>query len=166
MPITNLILTRLTQPPFAVTINRLDRDHELPGLAAPGAGIHRQRATHAAGNTGQKLTADQTVLGHITRKLGAGHTGLGAQRLRIEHAQCIHTAEGRDDRTRETAVAHQQVAAQPEPQQRFIARQRGEKIRQIVEIGRRIELPRRTAHAPAGMPRQRFVMQQSATQAG
>jgi hypothetical protein len=48
-----------------------------PGLAAPGAGIHRQRAAHGAGDPGQELDPDQIVPGRKARQLGAGDPGLG-----------------------------------------------------------------------------------------
>ena len=58
----------------------------------------------------------------------------------------------KNDRTVESAVAHQQIAPQPDEPHRFVIGQLAQKKRHIVKIRRRIALAYFAAGAPADMP--------------
>ena len=60
LPIANLEVPPDPRDP-ALTIDGPDPGHALPGLAAKGAGIHRQCATDGARNPGQELGSDQSL---------------------------------------------------------------------------------------------------------
>ncbi len=69
-----------------------------------------------------------------------------------------------DDGPAEAAVAHEQIAAQPDRRQRFVRRQLPDKRREIVAIGRHVDMLAGPAAAPARVTRQRGVVRQPAAQ--
>ena len=56
------------------------RAHDVPGLAAVAAGVHRERAADRAGNAGEELRAGEIVHRREARDLRAGDAGFGVDR--------------------------------------------------------------------------------------
>ena len=71
-----------------------------------------------------------------------------------------------DDGAADAAVAHQEIAAEPDRRQRFIGRQLADERREIVAIGRHVDALARPAAAPARVARERDVARQRAAQRG
>ena len=124
-------------PPVpAAAVDRLDFADHRPGLPPEGARVHRQRTAHRAGDAGEELAPGQPVACREPGDARAGGAGLDAEALRPDR---LHRAQpgGGDDRAAHPAVAHQQVAAEPDPQQRLAGGEAREKRREL-------------ANAPAG----------------
>src|SRR5262249_285666 len=98
----------------AVAVQHFARRDVRPGLAAPGPGVHRERAAGGAGNAGHEAEARATLL---LRELGeprAVHAGLGVDRVLGLELEAVDAAVQRNHRALHAAVAHQQVAAEAE----------------------------------------------------
>src|SRR5690606_14944254 len=71
---------------------------------------------------------------------------------------------GTDDRTSDSPVPDQQIAAQAQPENRLIGTKRAQEQNQIVRIGRQIKTIGRSSDAPGCVVRQRLVKAQLAPQ--
>ncbi len=132
-------------------VQGLHHRHQAPGLATEGTGIHRQRATQGAGDAGQELRPGEPGPRRRPRHLGTGDPGTGMETVVPHPAQLVECAKGEHHRAADAAVAHQQVAAQAQPQQRFFRRQAGQEAGQVIQVRRLVETIRGTTHPPAGM---------------
>ena len=101
--------------------------HVSPGLAAEGAGIHRQRAAQRAGNAGQRIRPAPGPSCTHCRAMRAHGTPASQYTRRLRDALEPHEgALGRDHHAADAAVAHQQIAAEADPVHRQSRRQRAQ----------------------------------------
>ena len=134
--------------PLPVTVHGFNRLDMRPDLTIKGTGIHRQCAAQGAGNPGQKFDTDPAGPGAHARQLAASHAASGVQGAVIQPFDRRQGPEGMDHRPRETAVTDQQIAAQPQPQQRFVFIQILQEQTQLIDTGRLIETPRPATGTP------------------
>jgi hypothetical protein len=150
-------------PPHHLTIppHAQHRLGDRPCLGAVAAGIHRQRSAHRSGNPGEKLRANQSVRRGKARDLRARYTGLGIdQPLAARHDLGVHElqpAMHEDDRAAQTAIADEQIAAEPDHMHRLIRGNGAHEAREIFEVARKVSAIRRPACAPAGVFAHRLV---------
>src|SRR5262249_47664907 len=104
--IARLVLARLARVRPAVTIDRFDLEHVIPRLAAECTGVHRERATHRAGNAGEELGGAKAPLDALSGDARAGDTGFGEHRGLALAFETIERAVRGDDDPVESAVAH------------------------------------------------------------
>ena len=71
-----------------------------------------------------------------------------------------------DDGAADAAIAHQQIAAEPDRGQRLVGRQLADERREIVAIRRHVDALARSAAPPARVARERDVARQRAAQRG
>src|SRR3569623_1354637 len=135
---------------------------ERPGLAAERANVHRQRTAYGAGDAGEELGAGEIEPRAIARHLVAGDAGAGAYRAVVEPGQFVERTGGGDDRARNAAIAHQQVAAEAQPQHRLVGGQPLQDPREVVDIRGREKTLGNAADAPGVMARERFGVPQDA----
>ncbi len=129
LAIADLVVGGCARVADAAAVEHLDLDHMPPGLLAPGAGIHRQRAAQRAGNAGEEFRRPQSPFHALPGDARAGHAGLGAdpgRALALERAQ---RAVRRHHGAANPAVAHQQIAAEADPEQRHFQRATGARRR-------------------------------------
>jgi hypothetical protein len=72
-------------------------------------------------------------------------------------SSALERIAGRDHHAPHAAVAHQQVAAEAQPQQRHFGRQDLQEGSEICPVARHEEQVGRAAHMPGGMARQRLA---------
>jgi hypothetical protein len=113
-----------------------------------------------AGYAGEELGFGTAGVGNEARQLGRGHAGLGVETAVVLAAHFLQRTVGEDCRAVVAAVAHQQVAAQADQQQRLVVAQPAEESREVVEVGREIRARHRTAGAPGHMRRHGFIAAQ------
>src|SRR3569623_859591 len=154
------------RPPaaHAAAIDGLHRFDERPGLAAECARVHRQRAAHGAGDAGEEFGAGEIEPGAIARHLVAGDAGAGAHRAVVELRELVERTGGGDDRARHAAVAHQQVAAEAQPQHRLVGGDGLQEQREVVDIRGLVITMGNAADPPGVVARERFVVPQYAAQ--
>ncbi len=134
-----------------------------PGLAAPGTGVHRQRPTDRPRNARHEPEAGARTLLRELGEAGAVHAGFRIDLERPGLDQASECVVQRDGRARPAAVAHQQIAAQAQPQQRFVRRQSAHEGDQVFAVGRFEVAAGGPADAPARVARQGFVLDQQST---
>ena len=134
---------------------------DVPGFAAVAAGVHRQRAADRARNAGEEFRALEMVLGREARHLRAGDARFGVDHVVVGHRPAARAVR-EDHGAAPAAVAHQQVGAEPDEEQRLALRQLREKRAQIVEVGRDVEAVGSSAGAPAHVPRHGLPLPQLA----
>ena len=132
----------------AAAVEHVDFDHVLPGLAAPGAGIHGQRAAEGAGNAGKEFRRPQSPFHALPGDAPAGHAGLDLNAGGAQAFEPAQRAVRGDDGAANPAVAHQEIAAESDPQQRHVRRQLAHEGGQIHDVARREEQIRRAADMP------------------
>ena len=154
--VTDHVLVRRAPAKSPVTRDRLHRFHEIPGLAAEGAGVHGQRASQRTRDASEEFTAAHLPRGTVLRHLGTGDTRLHPHAGTFDDFDPIELVGG-DDRAVDTSVAHQYVAAQPQPEKWFVPGQTGHELGEIVYVRGPVETLRRPADAPHGVARQGFV---------
>jgi hypothetical protein len=103
------------------------------------------------------------MLGGEARRLRAGDA-FGWRNHAVLHRRAAARAVGEDHGAAPAAVAHQQVRAEADEQQRLALRQLPEERAEIVEIGRNVEAVGGSAGAPAHVPRHGLVPPQLAAQ--
>ena len=100
---------------LAAPVDRLDFGHARPGLAAPGARVHRERAADRARDAGEEVRGPDQPFRALPAEPGAGHARLRAHALRAHALERVQDAVHREHGAADAAVAHQQVAAEPDP---------------------------------------------------
>ena len=120
--VADAVLGRRAQLRAPGAVDGLDAAHVRPGLPAEGAGVHGERAAQGAGNAGEELRRPQTPLDALAGDARAGDAGLGAHHGLAQALERIERAVHADDDAADAAVAHQQVAAEPDPGDRHLAR--------------------------------------------
>src|SRR6185437_1426910 len=139
----------------------LDLDDIAPGLAAVAAGVHRQRAADRAGDDGKEFRVRPVVHRGKARDLRARDAGLGADAAAVE-AELVQRRVQQHDGAAHAAVAHQEVAAEPDDGYRLLGRKLAHEGREVLAIGRNEGDVGGAAAAPAGVPGQRLVAAQLA----
>ena len=150
--------------PLAPPVNGLDLGHKVPDLAAIGPGVHGQRAAHGARDAGQKLQPGQALLGGKTGRARAGEAGADFKRVGLKPRAFGQRPRDRDHGPAQAAVAHQQVAAMPDPGQRHGGRRPPDKFGEVRAIGRLVVIIGRPARLPGAVPRHRFLPPERAAQ--
>lgn len=149
---------------LATAVQHQHAVNQRPGFAAVATRVHRQRTAESAGNAGQELGAHQIEAGCETGYLGAGDAGLDIQRAVRLLSQRVQRAVAENESAVETAIAHQQVAAQPDAEQWFVGTQATEEFREIGEIRREVGAGRRPAGPPRHVTGHGFVFHQPSAQ--
>ena len=109
--------------PGAAAIDGLDLGHARPGLAAPGPRVHRERAADRAGNAGKEIRGPELPLRALAAEPRAGDAGLRANAVGADALERIQDPVHRDHDAADAAVAHQEVAAEPDPGHGHLRRQ-------------------------------------------
>ena len=162
--ISDRVLIRPAPRNLAAPIDRVDGLHQRPGLAAEGTRVHREGTAHGPRYADQELGPDQARIRAMARDLGAGSTGAGLNDVAVHGNDVVKRGVGGDHAAADPAVAHQQVAAEADPQYGLVRRQSPQIKRKILEIRGLVKMVGRTAHAPRGMARHRFIATQDAAQ--
>ena len=150
--------------PLAPPVNSLDLGHKVPDLAAVGPGVHGQRAAHGARDAGQKLQPGQALLGGKTGRARAGEARADFERVGLGPRAFGQRPRDRDHGPAQAAVAHQQVAAMPDPGQRHGGRRPPDKFGEVRAIGRLVVIIGRPARLPGTVPRHRLLPPERAAQ--
>ena len=143
---------------LAVPVDRRNRLDTIPGLAAVRARIHGQRAADGPGNTREEFRRTEPPADALLRELRARHSGArpyGESVLLLERAKDLGC---RDNDAAQTALAHQQIAAHTEPEDRRVFVELPQELLQVLDARRHEVIVRRPADAPRGVPAHRFVL--------
>src|SRR5579871_1823673 len=151
LAVADAVLALVPHPLLAMPVDGLDGEHVLPGLASESAGIHRQSAAKGPGYAGEELRGAQAPLDALARDARAGDAGLGVHAGVAEALEPIERPVSADDDARESPVAHQQIAAEPDPVDRHIRGQATQESREIRAVARIEEHFGRTADMPGGV---------------
>ena len=147
----------------AAAVDGARLDQGVFGLAAIGAAVHAQRAADAAGNAAHECKSGNAGFLRRARYFHIGHCGAGAYIVFFDR-NLIEAAAEPDHDAWNAAVAHNQIGAKPDDRNGDIARQIGEKIRQIAFVFGHEQKLRRAADAKPGQLGERLVRQQPAAQ--
>ena len=115
LPVADFEFARRARVFLTVPVDRFDFDDVAPGLTAEGAGIHGESPTQRPRNSRKKLSRAQSPLHALFGNACTGEAGLAVDICLVEPVETIERAVSADDDALETAVANQQVAAQPNP---------------------------------------------------
>ena len=158
-PVSVPVVGRGPPPPPAAGVDGLDLAHRRPGFGPEGAGVHRQCAAHRSRDAGEELAPGQPMTRRELRDPRARGAGFGVERHRPDPFHRAQPHRG-DDGAAHPAVAHQQVAAEPDPQQRLVLGKIGEERRKLLDP-RRLEVAvGEPSDPPCRMPGQRFAMEE------
>src|SRR6202000_2932898 len=159
VPIADLIVGGRPRMAHTLAVEHFNLDHMPPGFLAPGAGIHCQCTAERAGNACKEFRRPQAPLDALAREAAAGHAGFGANARRAVPLERSQGPMRRHDRAAHAAVAHQQIAAQADPQQRHFLGQLPDEGSQIHDVARHEKQIRRTAGVPRGVLGHGYVAQ-------
>ena len=151
MAISDLVFLRRALQQLAASRQHLHARHLLPGFAAVAPRVHRQHAAQRAGDAREKFRAAQVVRGSEARQFCARHSRLRVDDILAIHAQLAQRAVHQQHCAAQAAVAHQQIAAQPNRIQRLLRRHLPQKVLQIREVCRTVQALRRSTCAPTRM---------------
>ena len=132
--------------------------HVRPGLAAEGAGVHRQRAAERAGNAGEEFRGAEAPLDALAREPRARHAGLARtrsssialERDRARRASTMTTPRMPPSRT-------SRLLPSPSQNSGTSVGQRAQEREQVGAIARAEEDVRGSAHVPGRVARHRLV---------
>src|SRR5258708_32654923 len=161
MPIAHAVFRRhpAVQRPRAV--DGLHRHHVVPCPAAVAAGIHRERPAHRPGNARHPLGAGPAMLGDEAREMRSRNARAGAKRQlgapRLVLGDSGERVMREDHRAGESAVAHEQVAAEPDEKDRLRGGKRAHEDAEVGHVGGLEEHARGPAGAPGHVPSHRLV---------
>jgi len=157
LAVAHPILGGLAPAHAPAAVDRLHRTHVRPGLSAKGPGVHGQCATEGARNTRKELRRSQPPLDALPRDARAGGAGFTAHAGFGEPLERIECAVGADDDAAQAAIAHQQIAAEPDPVNGHLCRYRPQEGGEILAIARIEEDLGRPADVPGGVPAERLI---------
>src|ERR1022692_584157 len=166
VPIADLVFRGPPRAPYTAPVEHVDLEHVLPGLAAKSAGIHRQRSAQSARNTREEFSGTQAPLHALAGDARAGYAGFRIDARGADALEQSERAVGVNDGAGEAAVAHQQIAAEAHPQQRYVRRQLPHERREIARVARREEQFRGTARMPRRVLRHGHVAQHARAELG
>src|SRR5688572_17271960 len=97
------------------TIDRF-RFHDMrPGLRAPRARVHRKRAADRARDSGEEIRRPELPLRALATDPRAWNPGLRAHAILTDAIERVQDSVHRNHDAADAAVAHEQVAAEPDP---------------------------------------------------
>src|SRR6185503_20732360 len=107
--ICDLVFAARSGPTLAASVNRLDGFDVIPGFAAEGARVHRERPTHGARDAGEKGRGAQVPAHALLREQHAGEPRAGAHVRVALLLEQPRQPPGRDHGAAYAAVADEQV---------------------------------------------------------
>src|SRR5580658_3828693 len=129
-------------------VQRLDAVHMTPGFIAERPRVHRQRSAQRARNAAEELTLREAPVIAAARDARARHAGLTVDAGLRAPLDAREGARRGHDHATDTAIAHQQIAAQTDPVDRYLGRQRAQERGQILDVARTEEHVGRAADTP------------------
>src|SRR6516165_6228795 len=157
LAVADAILGRLPAARAPAPVDGLEGAHVRPGFPAKRAGVHGQRAAERAGNAGKELRGTQPPLDALPRDARAGDARLGVHGGLGEPLEGIERAVGADDDAAQAAIAHQQVAAEPDPVDGHVRRRGAQESRELLAIARIEEHLGRAPDVPGGVTAQGLI---------
>src|SRR6185437_23080 len=157
MTVARPVLARRPAMLLAAAVDRLDLHDVPPGLAPEGAGVHRQRTAQRAWNAREKFRRTEAPFDALPGDARAGYTGLAVHHVLTGALQPIQRAACADHDARDPAVAHQQIASEPDPAHRHVGRHTAQEGPEVRAIARRKEDLGRAANVPGRMAAHRLV---------
>ena len=140
-------------------------DQHVLGLAAVGAAVHAQRAADRARNAAHERQPGDAGLLRRARDLHVRHRRAGPDARAID-LDLVEAAAEPHHHARHAAVAHDQVGAEADHDDRNVGGDAAEEIGEVVLVLRHEQHLRRPADAEPGQLGERLVRQQPAAQLG
>src|SRR5262249_3762877 len=137
---------------LATAIDGFNLEHVTPGLTAKGPGIHGEGAAERSRNSGEKFGRAEPPLHALLGDVRACDTRLAVNLCLTETIETVERPAGADDHALETAVAHQQVTAQPDPVDRHIAGEAAQENRELRAVARIEKHFRGPPNVPGSVP--------------
>src|SRR5213080_2715067 len=141
----------------AAGVDGRDGEHVPPGFPAEGAGVHRERASERARDAREEFRGPEPPLDALPRDARTGDARLGAHRALAGAVEEIERAVRAHDHALQAAVAHQEVAPEPDPVDGHRGRERAQELCELDAIARIEENLGRAPDVPGGVPAQGLI---------
>src|SRR2546429_1181748 len=141
----------------AAAVDGRDGEHVPPGFPAEGAGVHRERTSERARDAREEFRGPKPPLDALPGDARTGDARLGAHRALAGAVEEIERAVRAHDHALQAAVAHQQVAPEPDPVDGHRGRERAQELCELDAIARIEEDLRRAPDVPGGVPAQGLI---------
>src|SRR5213082_488307 len=120
----------------AAAVDGRDGEHVPPGFPTEGAGVHRKRTSERARDAGEEFRGPEPPLDALPGDARTGDARLGAHRALAGAVEEIERAVRAHDHALQAAVAHQEVAPEPDPVDGHRGRERAQELCELDAIAR------------------------------
>ena len=135
--------------------------HEVPRLRTVRAGVHRERPADGSRDPGEELAAGVSLAPEVAGELRASGARPGPDQALAGLLDPAEAAGSEDDHSFDAAVAHEQVAPEPDPEDRVAGTESGEEVDKVLDVRRDVDAVGRTPGPPGGHAGHRDVAHQT-----